>query len=303
MSSAFAIAESEAPTRKPKSSKELVRPLSIQALTAGNQDEVLGFLAQRPSHTVFMSGLIRDNGLVSVANRGIFYGCRDEELQLTGVALIGTKIVIETNSQSALEIFANLTPNNLTAHLIRGEREQIEYVLTRYLAAGRLPRRFSNEFLLEQSVPASGVGPEPNLRVATFEDLDSVILINAALSFEESGIDPLLKDRPGMWTRTARRVEQGRVWILMDKGRVLFKADIISETPETAFLEGVYVQPQVRRKGYGLRCITQLARHLLARTSSICLVVNEQNQRARSFYEKAGFTVSSDYLTAYFPAA
>ena len=59
---------------------------------------------------------------------------------------------------------------------------------------------------------------------------------------------------------------------------------------------------QERRKGHGLRCITQLARNLLTGTKSICLVVNEENQRALAFYEKAGFQCSSRYNTAYFSA-
>ena len=84
---------------------------------------------------------------------------------------------------------------------------------------------------------------------------------------------------------------------------MIFKADIISETPETAFVEGVYVQPEARRQGYALRCMTQLARNLLGRIGSICLVVNEDNKRAQACYQKAGFQIRSSYTTAYFPPA
>src|SRR5882762_7513825 len=110
MSSAFAISEAESGNKASFSLKPVFRPIRIQALSGGHQDEVLAFLAQRPIHTVFMSGLIRDNGLVSFANRGTFYGCRDQEDRLTGVGLIGPKTVIEAHNASALEAFANLTP-------------------------------------------------------------------------------------------------------------------------------------------------------------------------------------------------
>src|SRR3982751_3556297 len=74
MSTAFALAETKpgTPTSLPK--KAFATPLRVQAFSHGNQDEVLAFLAERPIHTVFMSGLIRDNGLISFANRGTFYG-------------------------------------------------------------------------------------------------------------------------------------------------------------------------------------------------------------------------------------
>jgi ribosomal protein S18 acetylase RimI-like enzyme len=247
-----------------------------------------------------MSGLIRDNGLVSFSNRGTFYGCRNQEDRLTGVALIGSKTIIEARDKSALEIFANLTPNNLAGHLIRGEQQQVEYVLRRYAEAGRLPRRISRELMLEQVAPAQGVIAEPTLRLACSEDLSAVVSINAALALEESGVNPLSQDRLGMWERTARRIAQGRIWVMVENGRMIFKADTISETPETAFVEGVYVQPEERRKGYGLRCMTQLARNLLGRVGSICLVVNEDNKRAQAFYQKADFEVRSSYNTAYF---
>jgi len=300
MSSAFAIAEpaSSTPTSVPK--KPVSRPLRIQAFSHGHQDEVLAFLAQRPIHTVFMAGLIRDNGLISSANRGTFYGCRGNDNQLTGVALIGPKTVIEARNDAAMEVFAGLIPNNLTAHLVRGEQDQIDYILSRYNEAGRTPRQRSDELLLEQSeVAATAVG-EIRLRLAHAEDLESVISINAALAFEESGLNPLLQDGQGMWARTSRRIDQGRVWILVDNDRLLFKADIISETPEAVFIEGVYVQPDVRRQGYGLSCMTQLARNCLGRFGSVCLVVNEENARARAFYQKLGYKVRSAYSTAYF---
>ncbi len=263
---------------------------------------MLAFLSRRPIHTVFMSGLIRDNGLISFGNRGTFYGGRDTAGQLIGVALIGLKTVLEARNEIALEVFADLTPNNLRAHLIRGEHDQIACALRKYAETGRQPRQLSSELLLEQAAPKMGTNGQSNLRMAGREDLESVVLINAALGLEETGVDPLLSDRPGMLSRTARRVDQGRVWVLVENGRMIFKADIIAETPETVFLEGIYVQPDLRRQGYALRCMTQLARNLLVRVPSICLVVNEENRAAQAFYSKAGYQVRSAYNTAYFSA-
>ncbi len=300
MSSAFAIAEIEASTQQLITRKGSLWSLKVHAFSGGHQDEVLAFLSQRPIHTVFMSGLIRDNGLVSCANRGTFYGCRDQQERLTGVGLIGPKTVIEARDEAALEVFATLSPNNLRSHLIRGEQQQIEYVLGKYSEVGRKPRQVSCELLLEQVTPDRRVPVESHLRLAYREDLESVVMINAALGFEESGVNPLAQDQQGMWVRTERRIDQGRVWVLVENGRMVFKADIISETPETAFIEGVYVQPEARRQGYGVRCMTQLARNLLGRVASICLVVNEDNQRARAFYEKIGYEIRACYNTAYF---
>ena len=80
---------------------------------------------------------------------------------------------------------------------------------------------------------------------------------------------------------------------------MIFKADIISDTPEAIYLEGIYVDPRERNRGYGSRCMSQLSRILLQRTDSLCLMVNEQNQRARAFFERVGYKLRSHYDTVF----
>ena len=302
MSSAFAAADSQGPEPPSIQSETSAGLQKIEALSNKNEDEVLAFLARRSLHTVFMAGLIRDNGLVSFANRGTFFGCRDQQGRLEGVALVGSKTLIETSSDPGLETLGRLVPDYRGAHLIRGEEPQIENLLEYYTAAGRQPRLVCREILLEQTIPVEGVEPERHLRLANTDDLPVITSINAALAVEESGINPMAMDPQGMLERTERRISQGRVWILTQNGKTIFKADIISDTPQVAFIEGVFVRWQERRKGYGRRCLSQLAQNLLKQNKSICLVVNEENARARAFYEKAGFKLSSHYTTAYFSA-
>jgi hypothetical protein len=77
--------------------------VQVAELNASHEREVMDFLARRPIHTVGMVGLISDNGLVSPFNRGTFYGCRNLQGQLEGVALIGHATLMETISDRALE--------------------------------------------------------------------------------------------------------------------------------------------------------------------------------------------------------
>jgi uncharacterized protein len=302
MSSAFAIAETETSKTAVPPPRGSLKSLRVQALSNDHRDEVLAFLSLRPIHTVFMAGLICDNGLTSFSNRGTFFGSRNRQGRLTGVALIGDKTVIEAADKSTFELFSQITPRNPNAHLIRGEQQQIEGLLRDYAAVDRTERRLSRELLLNQSAPLRGVDREPNLRLACSADLQAVVSTNASLAYEESGVNPLEKDPEGIWKRTAVRVNRGRVWVLVEQGRMLFKADVISETPQTVYIEGVYVPPEERRKGYALRCLTQLARNLLERVASICLVVNVENHSACALYEKAGYQFQSHYRTAYFSA-
>ena len=119
------------------------------------------------------------------------------------------------------------------------------------------------------------------------------------MALEESGVDPRVKDADGFAARCARRVKQGRTWVLMEDGDLIFKADVVTETPETTYLEGVWVNPRARRQGYGRSCMSQLARMLMWRTKSISLFVNDENDEALTFYKQSGYHLRSVYDTIF----
>jgi predicted GNAT family acetyltransferase len=265
----------------------------------GEREEVLAFLAERPIHTVVMAGWIRDNGLISPLNRGTFYGCRNYMGELEGVALIGYVTLLEVRTERAVEAFARLASNFSGTHLLTGEQERINAFWNRYSAEGQPIRRACRETLFELQLPVTDKEHEPGLRLATMEELHLIIPAQAQMAFEESGVDPRETDALGFRMRCARRIEQGRVWILLEQGKLIFKADIIGETPDVFYLEGIYVAPQARGRGLGARCIGQLSNFLLAQAPSICLLVNESNREAHSLYRKVGFQERGTYETVF----
>src|SRR5260370_10048268 len=112
----------------------------IGELYEEDQTEALQFLAARPIHTVFMSSLIRDNGLTSPHNRGSFYACRDPKGNLEGIGLLGHATLVEARTEGALSAFASLLRNCFHAQLIRGEREPINQCWNLYASTDPHPR-------------------------------------------------------------------------------------------------------------------------------------------------------------------
>lgn len=273
--------------------------LAVDTLANEHELEVLNFLSARPLHTVAMVSLIRDNGLVSPLNRGTFYACRDASGDLEGVALIGHATLIETRSEAGLRAFASIAQTCSTTHVIFGEQEKLAGFWQFYSSDGRAPRLLCRESLFEMRSPVETHEPVPGLRRATIDELDMIAAVQAQMAFEESGVNPMERDPEGFRARCARRIEQGRSWVWIKDGRMIFRADIIAETSDVAYLEGIYVAPEERGNGYGLRCLSQLGRTLLAHVKSICLLVNEQNQQVELFYRKAGFKRRSFYETIY----
>jgi uncharacterized protein len=273
----------------------LVHPLTERH----DEGEVLDFLAERPVHTVVMAGLIRDNGLESPFNRGTFYACRDSEGRLAGVALVGHATFVEARTEAALRAFAGLAQKERGAHMILGEQGLIHRFWGHYAPAGQTPRLFCRELLFEQRWPVEACEPVPELRRATLDDLMLVMPVHAAMAYEESGVNPLEVDLAGFRLRCARRIEHGRVWVLVEDGNLVFKADVASETPDCTYVEGVYVEPASRKRGHGLRCLSHLGRTLLAGSESVCALVNEQNLVAQSLFLRAGYKLRGYYETIF----
>ena len=273
--------------------------LAIEQLTEHDTAEVLTFLAARPIYTVCMASYIRDHGMVSPLNRGTFYGCRDENGSLEGVALIGHATLIETESDAALKAFAQLKHQYATAHLIRGEHKMIQRFWDHYAELGHKPRLACRELLFEQQALTKIDGPVPELQPATLADLDEIMAINAEMICSECGTDPRTKDAAGFRQRTAQRIELDRIWLWKKDGRLIFKADIFAETPEMIYIEGVYVNPEQRGQGNGLRCMSQLSRILMKRSRSTCLLINQQKKEQAAFYQKAGYQFRGTYDAIY----
>ena len=291
------------PTSEPPNTRHALDTPRAEPLREEHKAEVLAFLAKRPQHTFYMTGCILDNGVVSPLNRGSFYGYRNGAGLLEGVALIGHATVFETNSEDALAAFAGIAQGTSRTHMLLGEMDKVEYFWNRYADGGQAPRLVCRELLFEQKFPVEVKEPVRGLRRATLRDLEMLMPIHAAMAFEESGVNPMEKDPNGFRLRCARRIEQGRVWVLMKDGCLLFKADIMADTPEVVYLEGIYVAPEERGHGVGLRCLTQLTRNLLARAKVVSLMVNEQNQAASAFYLKAGFKLRAHYDTIFLQQA
>jgi uncharacterized protein len=283
----------------PPTAAEAAGALKARPLAAAEEAEVLAFLAVRPIHTAALASFIRDNGLVSPLNRGTFYGCRDAEGLLVGVALIGHATLIETESDEALAAFALAARACPNTHVMMGETDKLERFWQYYSEDGRSPRLVCREHLMEQSWPVEVREAVPSLRLAAAADLEQVMTVQAEMALAESGVDPRAKDPEGFRRRCARRIEQGRVWVWTEEGRLVFKADIISETPDVIYLEGVWVAPDRRGQSLGRRCLSQLSRELLGRVRAVTLLVNDKLPGVLSFYRRAGYRLRSQYDTIY----
>ncbi|MGD9562453.1 MAG: GNAT family N-acetyltransferase [Pyrinomonadaceae bacterium] len=272
----------------------------VSELTERDRVEVLTFLSVRPVHTVVMTSFINDNGLQSELNRGKFYGYRNAEGKLEGVALIGHSTLVEARSDAALKAFAHQAKTSETPiHLIMSHGTAAETFWNHYSDGLKAPRLTCVERLFEVSFPFMVQRNDANLRLATMDELIPVAEAQAEVAFIECGVDPMKKDREGFLKRVARRIEQGRIFVVFEDGKLVFKADIIAETDRTAYLEGIYVGTEFRGKGIGSACLADLTLRLMDRVENVCLLSNVEFEGAHRSFVKAGYKATDECITLF----
>lgn len=287
------------------SKNDSVNPLPISRLGAHkliNEDaeSVLRFLPKKPAHCAYLRSLIQENGLTSPLNRGTFYGSRNFLGELQGVALIGHATILEPTNHGALRELAEASSQCKSTHLILCEDRWADGFWTYYTTGRRSVEVERSELLLELRWPT--VFPNtnrPQLRLATVRDLELLIPVHARLAQDESGVDPREVDRDGFIERYHQRILNGRTWVLIQDDQLVFKAEVVTATEDTCYLEGVWVSPGAREQGYGRACITELARMLLWRSRSLSLLINADKKELQSFYRSCGFHVRGSYRTAF----
>ena len=282
------------------SARETEAPLSVHELTQSDEVEVLDFLSPRPIHAVFIKGFIKENGLVNELNRGKFYGSRNSAGQLQGVALLGHITLIEARSDAATEAFARHARGQ-SVYMILGEQQTVEFFWGFYRTNEDQPHQQQREILFVQHCPPPLLEQIPQIRLATSDDLNLLLPIYGKMHREEGGVNPLDVDPEGFSRRWMRRIGQKQVWVWIEGDKLIFNVDVMCDTPDCVYLEGIYVAPEMRGKGYGLKCMSQLSHTLRARTRSLCLLSRDDNLSAIEFYRKAGFEMAGYYKTIFMP--
>jgi hypothetical protein len=209
--------------------------------------------------------------------------------RLIGVAHIGVNVVPSGNRCGA---FGELVDSR--SRMIIGDEAavgQLWDAVAGHLPTPREDRPGQPVFVLEEP-PAPG---DTGLREATIDDLDLLVPACAAAHREELGSDPMRADPEGFRWRTRTQIEEGRSWLWTENGTILFKAEASAWTPSAVQLQQVWVDPEVRNRGYAQRALRDLCRRLLETTPAVCLFVRPENEIALHVYERIGMERRGSY--------
>lgn len=151
-------------------------------------------------------------------------------------------------------------------------------------------------YTLSEAPPPGDSG----LQEATLDDLELLVCTSAAAFLEEVGIDAYARDPALFSWRTEVQIHEGRSWLWKEDGKVLFKAEASAWTDQAVQLQQVWVDPELRGRGYAKRGLADLCRLLLERTPSVCLFVRPENEPAIGLYESIGMQRVGAYRSLIF---
>jgi predicted GNAT family acetyltransferase len=146
------------------------------------------------------------------------------------------------------------------------------------------------------------VAPEPRVRPVRPAELQTLLPAAVAMFTEEVGVSPLRNDGgAGYRARVAELIRAGQSLAWIERGEVLFKAEIGAASRAACQVQGVWVAPAHRGRGIGTAgtaAVVEYARTAIAPVVS--LYVNDFNGAARAAYRRVGFREVGQYASVMF---
>ncbi len=140
--------------------------------------------------------------------------------------------------------------------------------------------------------------PDPAVRRVRVDELDAYLVAAVDMFIGEVGIDPRAGDGGRSYRRRiAALIASGRAYARFEQGRVVFKAEIGSQSPAAGQIQGVWVHPEWRGHGLGTAGTAAVAASVVDGGRIASLYVNGYNTVARAAYARVGFREVGTFAT------
>lgn len=147
----------------------------------------------------------------------------------------------------------------------------------------------------------SRVAPDPAVRRSVPDELGVVLPACVEMFTEEVGYSPIAGSGGYYESRVRSLIAQGRSFVRIEDGRVVFKAEVAAAALGVGQVQGVWVTPDRRGERLsegGMAAVVEATRADIAPTVS--LYANAYNTRAMACYRTVGFRQVGVYATVLF---
>ncbi|GAB3579183.1 GNAT family N-acetyltransferase [Calidifontibacter terrae] len=261
-------------------------------------DAALQLCATRPDVHVFVAARLLAGGRHAVQNLVSIHPADD----LRSMCWTSANVVPVEVAADEIELYAaRLRRYRRRSSSLFGRSEQVLPLWRRLERDWGTPRTVRTAQPV-MSMTAADLRPDvdldPRVRPARPDEVDLVLPAAAHMFTGEIGYPPFYGSDREYRRLVAGLINRGHTYVMVQAGRVVFKADIGSLAFGVAQLQGVWVAPELRGRGLATPAMHAVVRHVLehhARTVS--LYVNDFNTAAIRTYERCGFRQVDTFST------
>ncbi len=278
------------------------RNQSVRLLGVDDVDDALDLCAVDPAANVFVASRILDGGLGhgSTAAHGYFREGRLSSLVWT----LANIIPVGTDAGARLALAEKVHRMRRRCASFLGPQDQVLGLWREVGASFPSPRSMRSEQpLLATRTPPSvlGVDLDPRVRPATLDEVDLVLPAAEHMFTEEIGYPPYTGSpafyRDSIW----RLIRGGRTYVVVERGRVIFKADVGSVALGACQIQGVWLSPELRGRGLAPGLMAAVLEQTLAEHAPFAtLYVNDYNAPALATYRHVGMEQVGTFATILF---
>lgn len=279
---------------------ETVLRSGVRVLDSTDEDAVVRLLALSPIDNVFVAARVRNAGLDPRSLGCPIWGF-EVEGRLRALCHAGSNLVPVNASADAVDAFAEYAgPRRMCSSIIGPTPVAIrlwEELSRRWGQAWSDTReiRAHQPVLAMDSDPV--IAADPRVRPITLDHWDAYYDSAVRMYTEEVGVSPVQGNPAGYRYYVRQMITSGRAFGVVERDRVIFKADLGSVSSGVSQVQGVWLAPELRGRGLAPAMMAAVVQHARKMAPVVSLYVNDYNTPARATYAKVGFRGAGEFAT------
>jgi predicted GNAT family acetyltransferase len=263
----------------------------VRALSAADRDEALALCGRNLAANVFVAARIEEGALDR--SPGSILGYR-EGGDLHSLCWVSANVVPVETTVDSRSLFADRV-RRWRAHCasLLGPQDEV-LDLWKQLERSWGPERViraSQPLMSSRTRPSAlGLPLDPRVRRARLDEVDLILPAAAHMFAAEIGYPPYTGSSRAYRSALSGLVRRGHTYVVVEGGRVVFKADVGSVSGGCAQVQGVWLAPDLRGRGLSVAMMASVVEQVMADIAPwVTLYVNDFNLPARATYARVGF--------------
>lgn len=275
----------------------------VRRLGPGDADSLRAVLDRDPVTNVFVDARVEAAGADPLRRgRDTIWGY-EEDASMVSACYAGANLVpVDATSRAAVAFARRALDGPRRCSSVWGPRSAVR-PMWRELEPSWGPARairHQQPFLVLDRPPE--VAPDPSVRRVGMGELEPAYRACAAFFTEELGISPEAGGGGHYYRgRVEELIRARRMFARIERGEIVFKAEIGVATPRAFQVQGVWVAPAWRGRGLAGPAMAAVVSAGLAEVAPVAtLYVNDFNVPARRAYDRLGFAQTDTFMTVLF---